>query len=117
MRSETGGHHPARRAQRRVRDGAERSRAADLGARLAEGLPSEVQGNQAVRDAYLGEPIEPEADYLCSEFWNLMFSGLVTAATHWIMASGLGACVTDNGHLHLRARCGRAPPPPTCTTN
>jgi branched-chain amino acid transport system ATP-binding protein len=34
----------------------------NLGALLAEGLPSEVQGNQAVRDAYLGEPIQPEAD-------------------------------------------------------
>ncbi len=34
----------------------------NLGTLLAEGLPSEVQGNQAVRDAYLGEPIQPEAD-------------------------------------------------------
>ena len=34
----------------------------NLGALLAEGLPAEVQGNQAVRDAYLGEPIQPEAD-------------------------------------------------------
>ena len=37
----------------------------NLGTLLAEGSPSEVQGNQAVRDAYLGEtetsaPTPPE---------------------------------------------------------
>ena len=34
----------------------------NLGTLLAEGLPSEVQRNQAVRDAYLGEtdtPVDP----------------------------------------------------------
>ena len=34
----------------------------DLGARPGRGPAPEVQRNQAVRDAYLGEPIQPEAD-------------------------------------------------------
>jgi len=33
----------------------------NLGTLLAQGLPAEVQGNQAVRDAYLGETEMPEA--------------------------------------------------------
>ena len=33
-----------------------------LGTLLAEGLPAEVQGNQAVRDAYLGETELPETE-------------------------------------------------------
>ena len=34
----------------------------NLGEVLASGSPSEVQGNQAVRDAYLGEQDAPDAD-------------------------------------------------------
>ena len=32
-----------------------------LGSVLADGAPDEVQRNQAVRDAYLGEPVAPGA--------------------------------------------------------
>ncbi|MFN8026931.1 MAG: ABC transporter ATP-binding protein [Acidimicrobiia bacterium] len=32
----------------------------NLGTKLAEGLPEEIQKNQAVRDAYLGETLDPE---------------------------------------------------------
>ena len=61
---------------------------------LAEGLPDEIQRNQAVRDAYLGEATTPRqssagAASRWSKFLNLSFSGLVTGAIYSIMASGL----------------------------
>ena len=75
----------------------------NLGTLLAEGLPAEVQRNQAVRDAYLGEtelrrPARPDGDVgRMREFWNLTFSGLVTGAIYSIMASGLVLTYTTSG--------------------
>ena len=34
----------------------------NLGTKLAEGLPAEIQQNQAVRDAYLGETLDTKAE-------------------------------------------------------
>lgn len=39
----------------------------NLGTKLAEGLPAEIQRNQAVRDAYLGETLDTKADVPAEE--------------------------------------------------
>ncbi len=67
----------------------------DLGSVLAEGLPSEIQRNQAVRDAYLGESVVEVARV--DKFLNLSLSGLVTGAIYSIMASGLVLTYTTSG--------------------
>ena len=91
----------------------------NLGTLLAEGLPSEVQRNQAVRDAYLGETelsrAEPSAirarrtrrTSAMSEFWNLAFSGLGHRRDLRDHGVGPRADLHDVGHLQLRPRRGR----------
>ena len=83
----------------------------NLGTLLAAGSPAEVQRNQAVRDAYLGETDTPVGSIrtgrsgprrgrrttAMNEFWNLVFSGLVTGAIYGIMASGLVLTYTTSG--------------------